>query len=142
MYELSECINYLLTNAHRNVFLCMKNTLSPLHITPIQYGVLRCIREYDLHMPRDIASFLAIDTSSLSGLLERLESLGYIQRSIDRENRRQIFIELTEDSLLLESQARILSDQVNDQIQSVLGDTKTAQLRELLEEISCVRLRI
>ena len=55
MTPLKDCINYLLTGAQHTVFQMMKKELKIFDITPIQYGVLKCIWEYDLHNPKEIA---------------------------------------------------------------------------------------
>ena len=68
MNSLDNCINYLLTGAQHSVFQYMKKNLAQFDITPIQYGVLGCIWEFDMHNPKDIAAHLGVENSTISGL--------------------------------------------------------------------------
>ena len=69
MNSLNNCINYLLTGAQHTVFQYMKKNLAQFDITPIQYGVLGCIWEFDMHNPKDIAAHLGVENSTISGIL-------------------------------------------------------------------------
>ena len=64
MNSLDNCINYLLTGAQHSVFQYMKKNLAQFDITPIQYGVLGCIWEFDMHNPKDIAAHLGVEPRS------------------------------------------------------------------------------
>ena len=75
MNSLDNCINYLLTGAQHSVFQYMKKNLAQFDITPIQYGVLGCIWEFDMHNPKDIAAHLGVENSTISGILERMENI-------------------------------------------------------------------
>ena len=64
MNSLDNCINFLLTGAQHVVFQYMKKNLSQFDITPIQYGVLGCIWEFDMHNPKEIAAHLGVENST------------------------------------------------------------------------------
>ena len=106
MNSLDNCINFLLTGAQHSVFQYMKKNLAQFDITPIQYGVLGCIWEFDMHNPKDIAAHLGVENSTISGILERMENKGLIRRMIDSSDRRFIHIELTDISKNIEIPVR------------------------------------
>lgn len=136
--NLEDCINYLLTNAQHTVFQLMKKELEPFDLTPIQYGVLKCIWQKKYHNPKDIASFLNIETSTISGILERMENKGLIQREIDESDRRFIRIELTEKSKGLEESVNQVVEEVNRKVLFNFSETSISSLKELLRQISTV----
>ncbi len=110
--NLEECINFLLTGAQHRVFQEMKNELKVYDLTPIQYGVLKCIWEKDLSNPKEIAVQLGIENSTISGVLERMEAKGFIVREIDPNDRRYI-------KLILSDKARELEEAVNQTVLEV-----------------------
>lgn len=93
--KLEDCINFLLTGAQHRVFQITKKSLECYDLTPIQYGVLKCIWELDMHSPKEIAQYHGIDNSTISGILDRMENKGLIFRVIDDNDRRYIRIHPT-----------------------------------------------
>lgn len=136
--NLEDCINYLLTNAQHTVFQLMKKELEPYDLTPIQYGVLKCIWQKELHNPRDIAAFLNVETSTISGILERMENKSLIRREIDESDRRFIRIELTDKSKKLEIPVNQVVEGVNQKVLAGFSKERTESLKELLRQISTV----
>lgn len=136
MASLVNCINYLLTNAQHSVFQVMKKGLEPFNLTPIQYGVLKCIWEFQLNNPKDIADKLNIESSTLSGILERMEAKGLITRKIDSDDRRFICINLTEKGKELESPVNDIVDEINRHVLSNFSDKEILQLRQFLKSLA------
>ena len=114
--KLEDCINFLLTGAQHRVYMMMKKALEPYGLTPIQYGVLACIWQNDLHNPKEIARFLGIENSTISGILERMEDKDLIQRMIDSNDRRYIKIVLTQKSRDLETPVQETVERVNSAV--------------------------
>jgi len=134
---LKDCINYLLTGAQHTVFQMMKKELKIYDLTPIQYGVLKCIWEYDLHNPKEIAEQLMIENSTISGILERMEAKQFIRREIDDNDRRYIHIYLTETGEKLEGPVNEIVDRVNQVVlQNRFTEEEVAQLRDHLRMIA------
>ena len=120
--QLEECVNYLLTTAQHSVFLKMTEKLSAFDITPIQYAVLYCLWENDKRSPKEIAERLKLENSTISGILERMEKKGLIQRSISKEDRRFIQVLLTEKGASLEKDVLSAVEEVNDEVMSVFSE--------------------
>lgn len=135
--KLEECINYLLTIAQRGVSQMMTQRLAPFDLTPSQYGVLNCLwlSERPL-LPREIAEMLSLETSTVSGILDRMQKKGLIDRMINEENRREIFVSLTEKGASLEEEVVQTVDQVNADVLENFGAEEVAQLKTQLREIA------
>ena len=140
MNSLDNCINFLLTGAQHAVFQYMKKNLSQFDITPIQYGVLGCIWEFDMHNPKDIAAHLGVENSTISGILERMENKGLIRRMIDSSDRRFIHIELTDISKKIEMPVRQVVGDVDDVVLKQFSDEEVALLKEMLRKIYALEL--
>ena len=135
MNSLNNCINYLLTGAQHTVFQYMKKNLAQFDITPIQYGVLGCIWEFDMHNPKDIAAHLGVENSTISGILERMENKGLIRRMIDSTDRRYIYIELTDVSRELEVPVRRVVTEVDRKVLEIFNGEEEAALKNALRRL-------
>ena len=140
MNSLDNCINYLLTGAQHSVFQYMKKNLAQFDITPIQYGVLGCIWEFDMHNPKDIAAHLGVENSTISGILERMENKGLIRRMIDSTDRRFIHIELTEVSRNLEVPVRTVVAEVDRVVLKQFDEKEIEILKNMLRRIYALDL--
>ena len=133
--NLDQCINFLLTGAQHNVFQEMKKQLDQYELTPIQYAVLKCIGELDLHNPKEIADYLMLENSTISGILDRMENKGLIERSIDTEDRRYIRVDITEAARALEKPVNKTVEDVNKTVLSGFTNKEAEQLRTLLTKL-------
>lgn len=138
--KLEECVNYLLTTAQHSVFLKMTEKLSVFEITPVQYAVLYCLWENDRRSPKEIAERLKLENSTISGILERMEKKGLIQRSISKEDRRYIQVILTEKGAALKADVLTAVEQVNDDVLSVFSSEECEILKSYLRTLAGVRL--
>lgn len=130
--QLEECVNYLLTTAQHSVFLKMTEKLSVFDITPVQYAVLYCLWENDKRSPKEIAERLKLENSTISGILERMEKKGLIERSISKEDRRYIQVMLTEKGANLKDAVLTAVEEVNNEVMSVFSDKDREMLKSWL----------
>jgi len=70
--------------------------LSSFGITPVQFVVLASLLKNDGMKFKDLAENIDMDGSTLTGILDRLERAGYVERKGDPEDRRSVLIFLTE----------------------------------------------
>lgn len=134
--ELTHCINYLLTTAQRRVFQVMSSRLEPYDVTPVQYGVLYCLWETDIHTPREIADKLQLENSTISGVLERMEKKDLIERQVSKKDRRYIEVVLTDKGASLKDDVLNTVEQFNEDIMSVLSSQEQDILKESLEKLN------
>jgi len=114
--QLEDCINYLLTNAQHKVYQLMSARLAPYGITPGQYGVLNCLWSKREDTPKDVAQTLGLETSTISGLLDKMQKRGLIDRVVNPGDRRVIHIVLTPEGETLREPVLAIVRQVNDEI--------------------------
>lgn len=93
--DTGPCINYMLTLAQHVVGQQMALRLEAYGITPGQYNALNYLWGRGAVNPKDIAQALALDTSTMSGVLNQLQKKGLIDRQIDHHDRRKVNIVLT-----------------------------------------------
>lgn len=88
--DYTRCINFLLTISQHEVFLIFSENLSEFGITPGQYGVLACLWKHETLTPKEIANILRVENSTISGVLDRMQKRGLIDRILDPNNRSSI----------------------------------------------------
>ena len=86
--------------------------------------------------PREVADLLGIGRTSVTGLLDRLESEGLLTRSIDPEDKRSFILDLTEKGQHLVAQIdAIRRQQLRDGLQ-LMDKSSLEALRTGLEALS------
>ncbi len=100
--KLEQCINFVLTKAQQAVQQLFKAELAPFGITPGQYAILSCLWDEDGQTPKQLADRLSLDSSSITGILDRVEQKGLIERQPCPRDRRALQVVLTAKGRALE----------------------------------------
>lgn len=94
------------------LYLCSKEIigrytpfLKPLDLTYTQYVVMMFLWEHQHTNIRDLGKVLLLDTNTLTPLLQKLETKGYISRKKSQKDGREILISLTERGYKLQAEA-------------------------------------
>ncbi|MET3180840.1 UNVERIFIED_ORG: DNA-binding MarR family transcriptional regulator [Variovorax guangxiensis] len=83
-----------------------RGLLRDLDLTYLQYLVMLVLWEKDEINVSEICSRLALETTTLTPLLKRLEARGLIQRARSSRDERQVIVSLTADGRALHTKAR------------------------------------
>ena len=132
------CINYLLTAAQHEVFQLLSDRLAPYGITPGQYGVLNYLWETGQANPKELAQELSLENSTISGVLDRMQKKGLINRLLDPNDRRSIRVILTPKGAALENDVLRVIDDVNAQVLSQFDSHTSETLLSCLQQIGRV----
>ncbi len=102
---LERQVCFALSIASRSVLSLYRPLLDPMGLTHPQYLVMLALwGESPLSVKR-IGELLALDSATLSPLLKRLQASGYVTRTRNRVDERQLDIELTERGRALRTEA-------------------------------------
>jgi MarR family transcriptional regulator, organic hydroperoxide resistance regulator len=133
----SDCIFFQLAKASQlaNRFLSQK--VSELNLTPVQALVLGFLHQEDQITSSELGRKTELDSATLTGILDRLEAAGIIERKSNPDDRRSIHIHLTPDGNTLSSQAvRVIASANIEFLQALTKEQK----HDLLEIIKKLRL--
>lgn len=134
--KLQECINFLLTNVQNSVNLYFKKELQVLNVTPIQYALLKCLWDDDDQMPSQLAQTLCLDSSSVTGILGRLEEKGLVVRDFCKTDRRRVAVYLTDAGRALQKPVEEIIDKANVAVTDSLSAQDMAMLKVYLQKIA------
>lgn len=87
-----------------------KPLLDALGLTYPQYLVLNVLWSGDRQTVGGIAERLALDSSTLTPVLKRLETAGLVRRTRNPDNERQVVVALTDQGRAIRSRAGCLGD--------------------------------
>lgn len=135
--KLSDCINYLLTVAQHEVYQRFNSQLSAFGITPGQYGVLNVLwqSETGIVAPKDISYALRLETSTVSGVLDRMQKQGLVHRTLDENDRRSIRVELTEAGWALRDEVLNAIEELNKEILASFTQEEWVALQSSLKKL-------
>ncbi|QQP93104.1 MarR family transcriptional regulator (plasmid) [Skermanella sp. TT6] len=134
---LDDQLCYAIYSAGIAIQRAYKPLLDALGLTYPQYLVLNVLWREDGQTVGRIAEQLALESSTLTPLLKRLEAAGLIRRTRNPENERQVVIALTDQGRALENRAGCLGEtllEASGQSPSELGELNV-KVRQLRDEI-------
>jgi DNA-binding MarR family transcriptional regulator len=102
---LERQVCFALAVASRSVIALYRPLLEPMGLTHPQYLVMLALWEHDPRSGRELAGLLQLDPGTLSPLLKRLESAGFLVRRRDPADERSLAVTLTATGRALRDQA-------------------------------------
>ena len=134
--ELNQCINFLLTTSQHTVFQYLSQKLSKYDITPSQYGVLKCLWTKEYVTPKQIAETLCLETSTISGVLDRMQKKDLIDRIINKEDRREVQVIITEKGKRLQEPIEKIIEEINHEVMKGFDEKEVKRFKEMLRTIA------
>lgn len=132
--RLNDQLCYAVYSAALAITRLYKPTLDALGLTYPQFLALMALWEEDGQSVKSIADRLALESSTLTPLLKRLETAGLVMRRRSAEDERQVVVSLTDKGRALEARAACVP-------MSLLSasDWKADELQRLNVEIRSLR---
>jgi DNA-binding MarR family transcriptional regulator len=105
LLALERQVCFALAATSRSVIGLYRPILEPLGLTHPQYLVMLALWEQSPRTARSLADTLYLEPATLTPLLRRLESVGYVTRARNTANERELKVELTPAGRKLREQA-------------------------------------
>ncbi len=86
--------------------------------------------------PKTLAAKLDLESSSMTGLLDRLEKKGFIERRPDPNDRRSILIFLTQSGITARQNIKALVEKLDRKVQEALSADDVKAFRRIISVIS------
>jgi DNA-binding MarR family transcriptional regulator len=96
MYDPSAHICFNLGRVMRRVSDHYEQRLAPFNLTPPQFFVLAALWLGDGIGMSELGSRVHLDSSTLTGIIDRMERNGYVERRQNPEDRRSVLLFLTD----------------------------------------------
>jgi DNA-binding MarR family transcriptional regulator len=105
LLALDRQVCFALAVASRSVIALYRPLLDPMGLTHPQYLVMLALWEESPLSVKQLSHLLQLDPGTLSPLLKRLESAGYVTRRRDPRDERSLAVELTDSGQSLRTEA-------------------------------------
>ncbi|PPK62598.1 MarR family transcriptional regulator [Actinokineospora auranticolor] len=102
---LERQVCFALSIASRSVIGIYRPLLEPMGLTHPQYLVMLALWGRTPLSVKELSAMLVLDPGTLSPLLKRLESIGYLRRARSEADERQLAVTLTPEGAALREQA-------------------------------------
>ncbi len=135
MYYCDDCILFLLSKAHQNVYGKYKKRLQNYGLTPSQHLVIFALSEEEGVSAGELGKRLTFDNATLSGILDRLSDGGWVIKESSEEDKRSLKLYLTpkakEHIPLLQKE----TGEANQEALSSFGLEEKMLLKRLLKDM-------
>ncbi|MGG4549707.1 MarR family transcriptional regulator [Rossellomorea marisflavi] len=130
--ELKECMNFLLSVSQNKVFKYFSKLLEKYGVTPAQYGVLNCLWRHGQLSPKQISDMVHLESPTVSGILDKMQKANLIERSVDPNNRRNVFVTATPKSMKIKNEVEAATIKLNEKVLGSMSDSDKAALKNAL----------
>jgi len=122
--ELERQVCFALALASRGVIGIYRPLLEPMQLTHPQYLVMLALWEHTPRTLTELSELIQLEPATLSPLLKRLETTGYVERRRDPDNERALRVTLTESGAALREQALQIPPAVMERLRLSLDDVE------------------
>ena len=135
MPHYEDCIIYLLAKAYQRAHSAFKMKLAPFGITPVQHLILAVLAEEDVLSPAEISDRVAMDGSTLSGVLDRMTEAGLIKKEENREDRRSIRVSLSPKAKKMREELGEQRKSINEDLTAKFSLEEKLLLKRMLKDL-------
>jgi DNA-binding MarR family transcriptional regulator len=84
----------------------------------------------------EISQFLSVDNSTLTGLIDRLERSGFVQRNSNPGDRRSLNIDITESGLRELEKAKVVIRRINEEVKEGFSEQEMESFKKVLQHFT------
>lgn len=129
--SMSTCV--LIGKAYRGVYRRARASLIQHELTPTQFILLAALWELDGQSGAELGTTLGLDSASMTGLIDRSEANGLIQRRSDPQDRRINRVWLTSAGRAMKDPVAATMTAFDAEIANAVGGNIQALHRSLLK---------
>jgi DNA-binding MarR family transcriptional regulator len=125
---------YLVFTAQNRLKIHVRDELmtAGVKITIVQAAILFLLKEQDGRPMSDLSRMLSLDNSTITGLIDRLEKAGFVQRKANPNDRRVSLIHITPQGVEEARNAAIVSNRINNEIKANFSKEEIASFKKIL----------
>ncbi len=136
MDNIEDSLGFLLSKCHRKAFQMLKQKLDPYGITPPQFAVMSFLWQREgIINQNQLGELVATDNATLSGIIDRLEKIGYVHREKNIKDRRSFNLVLTEDGITIRQELESIVKEHYKNLTKPLEEEELMTLIRLLKKL-------
>lgn len=125
---------YLVLTAQQRLRMYIRDALmaAGVKITLVQAGILFLLEEKNGRAMSELAQRLTLDNSTITGLIDRLEKSGFVQRKANPMDRRMFLIHITAQGRQEVDKAKNVINRVNTEIEAGFSREEMEVFKKIL----------
>jgi len=125
-----------LYQAHNAIFKMAELALLPHNLSLPQLHLLAILKKADgLVTTGEIGQAMVKASQTITGLVDRLEEPGLVERVFDRSDRRKVWVRMTEKGAQKFAEAYPVANRLAEELSAVLTDPELQDLQAKLEKL-------
>ncbi len=133
-----DCVCFLVGRVSRKLNRITKESITPYGLTTSQFFLLIALYEENGILISKLAKKVALDKATLTGIIDRLERDGFVERRNDPEDRRAIRIYLTPKAESLREELLEIYHRNNAKFLSVLCDEEKEIFERVVQKLESI----
>jgi MarR family transcriptional regulator, organic hydroperoxide resistance regulator len=111
---------FLIFTAQNKLRTYLNNALvaANVRVTFVQAGILFLLKQSNGRTMSDLSQLIGVDNSTLTGLVDRLEKVGFVARQASPTDRRSLLIQVTPEGIAEGDKAKMIIKRVNEEIKT------------------------
>jgi DNA-binding MarR family transcriptional regulator len=130
-----ECIFFQLAKAGQSGAHYWQGKVAPLGLTAVQAMVLNTLSDDDGAPAGRLGERVQLTSATLTGIIDRLENLGFAERRASKKDRRAVLVCLTDKGRQVVGEIKTLLAGANREFLAGLSTREQKQLRGLLQKL-------
>lgn len=135
-YDAREHICFNVGRVMRKVYEYYESRLAPFNLTTPQYMVFNALWVGDGITIGELGQRVSLDGSTITGILDRMEKNGFIERKPNSEDRRSALVYLTYKSKTLAPQIIEFADELDANLRSKFQAEDMVVFERVLRELA------
>ena len=131
----ADCIFFQFAKANQLASRFLSQKVAELNITSVQAMVLGFLDDEDRITSSELGKRTELDSATLTGILDRLETAGFIERKGNLDDRRSINIHLTRKGKLMCRETTRVITEANLEFLEVLTDAQKRDLHGIIKKL-------
>jgi DNA-binding MarR family transcriptional regulator len=131
---LEDRLIFLISKVYQKLIINLQKALSEagIEVTPVQAMLLFYLQKKDGSSLTEISSGLMLENPTVTGLIDRLEKLGYVKRSDHPNDRRIYLVYLTEKGSGVANRALPIVKKLNEEIKEGYSKKEIGAFKKVL----------
>ncbi|QOP41400.1 MarR family winged helix-turn-helix transcriptional regulator [Sulfurimonas marina] len=134
-FNLPESYGYHFNIIFVNIKRMMEIKLKPYNLTHLQFSILINIYKNNVTTQKEMLKYINGDEASITRLIDRLESKGYLNRVQSTEDKRKKSLVLTKSGITLSKEIIGCAREVNKELTKDLNEDEAKVLLKLLQKV-------
>lgn len=130
--QFQDCICFKLGKTVRKITKAYREEIAPYGLTHGQFFLIVAIMEDEGLLPSELADKTSQDRPTITGLLDRLEKDGWIERKPDKKDRRSLQIYLASRAIQWREPILKLFEETNQRFMNRFSQAEWDQMQSFL----------